>query len=88
MEPLRQKAAADKNDKAVKDLVALLFATALLSSGFSLEDSQTYSNHIYRMIKLGLGIDEDEVRAEEPSAAVLDEIPHLRVMRMPPAWKK
>eukprot|EP00071_Canis_lupus_P030116 XP_022263673.1 heat shock protein HSP 90-beta-like [Canis lupus familiaris] len=71
------KAEADKNDKAVKDLVVLLFETALLSSGFSLEDPQTHSNRIYRMIKLGLGIDEDEVAAEEPSAAVPDEIPPL-----------
>uniref|UniRef100_G1T464 Histidine kinase/HSP90-like ATPase domain-containing protein n=1 Tax=Oryctolagus cuniculus TaxID=9986 RepID=G1T464_RABIT len=77
METLRQKAEADKNDKAVKDLVVLLFETALLSSGFSLEDPQTHSNRIYRMIKLGLGIDEDEVAAEEPSAAVPEEIPPL-----------
>ncbi|XP_006883357.1 PREDICTED: heat shock protein HSP 90-beta-like [Elephantulus edwardii] len=65
------------NNKAVKDLVVLLFETALLSSGFSLEDPQTHSNRIYRMIKLGLGIDEDEVTAEEPSAAVPYEIPPL-----------
>ncbi|XP_009081947.1 PREDICTED: heat shock protein HSP 90-beta isoform X3 [Acanthisitta chloris] len=77
VETLRQKADADKNDKAVKDLVVLLFETALLSSGFSLEDPQTHSNRIYRMIKLGLGIDEDEVTAEEPSAAVPEEIPPL-----------
>uniref|UniRef100_A0A2K6UNT7 Heat shock protein 90 alpha family class B member 1 n=1 Tax=Saimiri boliviensis boliviensis TaxID=39432 RepID=A0A2K6UNT7_SAIBB len=75
VETLGQKAEADKNDKVVKDLVVLLFETALLSSGFSLEDPQTHSNHIYCMIKLGLGIDEDEVAAEEPSAAVPDEIP-------------
>uniref|UniRef100_A0A671DUJ6 Uncharacterized protein n=1 Tax=Rhinolophus ferrumequinum TaxID=59479 RepID=A0A671DUJ6_RHIFE len=77
VETLRQKAEADKNNKAVKDLVVLLFETALLSSGFSLEDPQTHSNRIYRMIKLGLGIDEDEVTAEEPSATVPDEIPPL-----------
>uniref|UniRef100_A0A2K6TA34 Histidine kinase/HSP90-like ATPase domain-containing protein n=1 Tax=Saimiri boliviensis boliviensis TaxID=39432 RepID=A0A2K6TA34_SAIBB len=77
VETLQQKAEADKNDKAVKDLVVLLFETALLSSGFSLEDPQTHSNRIYCMIKLGLGIDEDEMVAEEPSAAVPDEIPPL-----------
>ncbi|MEJ1279367.1 hypothetical protein NN561_010298 [Cricetulus griseus] len=71
------KAGGDKNDKAVKDLVVLLFETALLSSGFSLEDLQTHSSHIYCMIKLGPGIDEDEVTAEEPSATVPDEISPL-----------
>uniref|UniRef100_A0A8C2M5J6 Histidine kinase/HSP90-like ATPase domain-containing protein n=2 Tax=Cricetulus griseus TaxID=10029 RepID=A0A8C2M5J6_CRIGR len=77
METLWQKAGGDKNDKAVKDLVVLLFETALLSSGFSLEDLQTHSSHIYCMIKLGPGIDEDEVTAEEPSATVPDEISPL-----------
>ncbi|TRY60424.1 hypothetical protein DNTS_007181 [Danionella cerebrum] len=79
METLRQKAEADKNDKAVKDLVILLFETALLSSGFSLDDPQTHSNRIYRMIKLGLGIDEDEdVPVEETSSASApEEIPPL-----------
>lgn len=56
IETLREKAEADKNDKAVKDLVILLYETALLSSGFTLEDPQTHANRIYRMIKLGLGV--------------------------------
>uniref|UniRef100_A0A8C6V0K5 Heat shock protein 90, alpha (cytosolic), class A member 1, tandem duplicate 2 n=1 Tax=Neogobius melanostomus TaxID=47308 RepID=A0A8C6V0K5_9GOBI len=78
VETLRQKADVDKNDKAVKDLVILLFETALLSSGFSLDDPQTHSNRIYRMIKLGLGIDDDDMPIEETtSAAVPDEIPPL-----------
>merc|ERR1712112_684587 len=38
METLRKKADADKNDKSVKDLVMLLYETALLASGFGLED--------------------------------------------------
>merc|ERR1711976_761417 len=56
VESLRQRAEADKNDKSVKDLVLLLFETALLSSGFSLEDPAVHAQRIHRMIKLGLGI--------------------------------
>merc|ERR1711992_399079 len=65
IENLRQRAEADKNDKSVKDLVMLLFETGLLSSGFSLEDPQVHAQRIHRMIKLGLGIDEDEAEIEE-----------------------
>jgi len=64
VENLRPRAETDKNDKSVKDLVLLLFETALLSSGFSLEDPAVHAKRIHRMIKLGLGIDEDETDAE------------------------
>merc|ERR1711881_754663 len=64
VENLRQRAEADKNDKSVKDLVLLLFETALLSSGFSLEDPAVHAQRIHRMIKLGLGIDDDEPEME------------------------
>jgi len=64
VENLRQRAEADKNDKSVKDLVLLLFETALLSSGFSLEDPAVHAKRIHRMIKLGLGIDDDEIEVD------------------------
>merc|ERR1712007_207974 len=74
MEQLRQKADAERNDKSVRDLVMLLYETALLSSGFSLEDSSTHASRIHRMIKLGLGIDID---VEEVAEAAEDEMPPL-----------
>merc|ERR1712129_357621 len=70
IENLRQRAEADKNDKSVRDLVMLLFETALLSSGFSLEDPAVHAQRIHRMIKLGLGIDDTE---EEEAEAVADD---------------
>ncbi|KAM4664623.1 heat shock protein HSP 90-alpha isoform 1-T1 [Discoglossus pictus] len=78
IETLRQKAESDKNDKSVKDLVILLFETALMSSGFTLEDPQTHANRIYRMIKLGLGVDDDDdVPEEEPTSQIVEDMPAL-----------
>merc|ERR1712242_223051 len=77
IENLRQRADVDKNDKSVKDLVLLLFETALLSSGFTLEDPATHSQRIHRMIKLGLGIDEDDDAPMEDTAASTDDMPPL-----------
>ncbi|KAL0280218.1 UNVERIFIED_CONTAM: hypothetical protein PYX00_001582 [Menopon gallinae] len=72
---MREKAEADKNDKAVKDLVVLLYETALLSSGFALDDPQVHAARIYRMIKLGLGIDDDDPIADETNK--IEEMPNL-----------
>merc|ERR1711893_42433 len=77
IENLRQRAEADKNDKSVKDLVHLLFETSLLSSGFSLEDPAVHAKRIHRMIKLGLGIDEEEDAAEVDAAGDDSEMPPL-----------
>ncbi|KAB0798715.1 hypothetical protein PPYR_09708 [Photinus pyralis] len=75
IENLRQKAEADKNDKAVKDLVILLFETALLSSGFALDEPQVHACRIYRMIKLGLGIDEEEPMMTEELEGAAGDVP-------------
>jgi len=53
----------------------LLFETALLSSGFSLEDPGTHAARIYRMIKLGLGIDEEDEAV--PEAGPSEQMPPL-----------
>nr|POE91931.1 heat shock cognate protein 80 [Quercus suber] len=70
MDELRKRAEADKNDKSVKDLVLLLFETSLLTSGFSLDEPNTFGNRIHRMLKLGLSIDEDAAEADTEMPAL------------------
>jgi len=63
---LKVKAEADENDKTLKDLVWLMFETALLTSGFTLEEPSSFASRIYRMVQLGLGADVDAVDADMP----------------------
>lgn len=58
---IKARLEADESDATVKDLIHLLYETALITSGFTLEDATDFANRIHRMIKLGLSIEEEDV---------------------------
>jgi molecular chaperone HtpG len=67
------------SDRTLKDLVLLLFETALLSSGFSLDEPHSFAARIHRMVKLGLSLEEgcEEEEGGKGRAAGVEELPPL-----------
>ena len=62
---LKERIKYTDNESMIKDLVSLLYESSLISSGFSIEEPATFVNRINNMIKLGLSLDDDDVKEEK-----------------------
>lgn len=66
VEQLKIKVSGDENDEAVKTVAKSLYETALLESGFAVDDVKDFSRRMYEMMKSTLGIaDVDVLKVQE-----------------------
>lgn len=56
---LLEKVTADADDKAAEDTARLLYETALLESGFPMQDSKHFAKRVYELMKEQLGVERD-----------------------------
>lgn len=78
---MKERLDVNAEDSTVNDLIHLLFETSMLTSGFSLDDASDFAGRIFRMVKLGLSIDDMEVEETEEaaSAPVLEQVPEAKM---------
>ncbi|GKU90113.1 hypothetical protein SLEP1_g4153 [Rubroshorea leprosula] len=70
---LRERVANDPEGESLKQTAYLIYQTALMESGFSLNDPKDFANRIYSSVKSSLNINpdaaiEEEEEVEEPEA--------------------
>jgi len=63
---LKEKVAADKESKDLKDITTLLYNTALLQNGFLMEEHKHFADLVNRAVALGLEVDPNAEVIERP----------------------
>jgi len=63
---LLRRVSEDTQDPTATDIAELMYDTASLTSGFTLEDPTKFSQRVVRMMNLGLNLDADAAPEEEP----------------------
>jgi molecular chaperone HtpG len=69
---LKNRAESDKKNTSFRDLTNLLYETALLASGFSIDNPGMYSNRIYSMMMEGLGVNVENMAIESMPEVVTE----------------
>jgi heat shock protein beta len=62
---LLDKVETDKEDKTAADFAEIMFGTAVLRSGYALQDSAQFTSHIERMLRLSMDVPLDEAIEQE-----------------------
>tara|TARA_Y100000389_G_scaffold205027_1_gene262145 strand:- start:10935 stop:13088 length:2154 start_codon:yes stop_codon:yes gene_type:complete len=64
--------AEEPQEKMVRDLVYLLYDTALITSGFTLDKPSQFANRIHRLVSLGLDLDDEDIVEKEEDLPPLE----------------
>jgi molecular chaperone HtpG len=51
------KVAADATDKSVRDFIWLLYESSLLTSGFNLEDPNSFAKRLHHILEAGMNVE-------------------------------
>ena len=61
---LKKRAEENPDSDDTKDLAQLMYDTALLNSGFQMEDATGFASRMYKLFKAGLSLDSLELAPE------------------------
>ncbi|MCO5561079.1 hypothetical protein L7F22_014700 [Adiantum nelumboides] len=72
---LRERVALDSEDSTAQQTAKLIYQTALIESGFFLEDPKEFASRVYSVMKTTLNVSPDAVVEEEDEAEEAEDTP-------------